>query len=701
MTDNNSSNKLPQMPKLTRLPSLTSSKPSSASMTDLPKVSQNPVIPALQSSATQLPNVANNVVDEGEATIALQAPTDEEISKAVSAFKSGSKASLPGLGIPLLSQPKKEAIKKDTSNEATVAMKAPPEKDIDNAIANIKSSGTNNSVPGFSSPFSLNKGLASIPSISLSKAPGLSPKSESKPDNIGLSSDFNSGLSSPSDPMSSPSKAKSAPSPVVYESHKDAPNKSTGASAQEDAPIFGGAALEQSELQYEDEVPDEENEKTMMLDAAPDEDLDISNEKTQISFGAMDFEPLSGKLIVESGKTNQREYLLVREKNSIGRAPSNDIAIADIAMSRKHVEIDKFPEGFRIRDLESGNGTILNDHRIRVAQLRNGDIIEIGSIRFKFEQEGGDPDVLWKGEPKIEYHPNQHSKRPRQQVSQQAYQNAQSSSQNPSQSSSQNPSYPPSHPSQQMESMLERQGGGIAAPSWTSAPPMTSPYMSYNGNMLRTVNSIPTGALVAFIAAIVLFVGSIVFLIVASVINSGNEKKVEAERALIADIQSNITKGVESYAKSQFPEALDYFKAAKNLDSNQTYIKDPQFFEKFDKLITEEMEITKDIKKINDKLDGIRNSASYSYEEFNKDLKLLQSVSDSSINKNGADQAISKITEAYVATLRKKIGDLIKEENVSEARKLIKELAKFPDTNNNATTFANRIATMQQRTNQK
>ena len=47
---------------------------------------------------------------------------------------------------------------------------------------------------------------------------------------------------------------------------------------------------------------------------------------------------------------------------------------------------------------------------------------------------------------------------------------AQNSAQNPSLSSPQNPSYPSSHPSQQMESMLERQGGGIAAPSWASAP---------------------------------------------------------------------------------------------------------------------------------------------------------------------------------------------------------------------------------------
>ncbi|GEM_PF-2147898 len=697
MTDKNSSNKLPQMPKLTKLPSLHSAKPSATSMADLPKLSQNAVIPALQSSATQLPNVANNKVDEGEATIALQAPSDEDINKAVSAYKSGAKSSLPGLGIPLISHPKKEPVVKDTSNDATVAIKAPPEKEIDSAIASLKNSG-NNPSPGFASSHSLNKGLASIPGISLSKSSGLNPKPEINPVMAPQSSPFDNVLSSPSQEI--PNSPAIAPAEPVI-----APSQPDIAPQNEDAPIFGGAALEQSELQYEEEIPDEENEKTMMIDAAPDEDLDIGSEKTQISFGAMDFEPLSGKLIVESGKTNQREYILVREKTSLGRAPSNDIAISDIAMSRKHVEIDKFPEGFRIRDLESGNGTILNDHRIRVAQLRDGDIIEIGSIRFRFEQTGGDPDVLWKGEPKIDYHPNQHNKRPRpQSSSQNPYQSSPSAAQNFSQSSSQNQSpFPPSHPSQQMESMLERQGGGIAAPSWTSAPPMTmtSPYMSYNGNVLRTVNSIPTGAMIAFIVTIVLFVGSIVFLIVTAVINNGYEKKAEAERELIADIQNNITKGVEAYSKSQFQEALEYFKTAKNIDSDKTFIKDTQIFDQFDKLISKEMEINKDIVKINDKLDGIRNSANYSSEEFNKDLSILEDIPESSINKNSAETTISQITDAYVTTLRKKIGDLIKENNIPEARKLIKELAKFPDSNNNATTFANRIATMEQRTNQK
>ena len=143
-----------------------------------------------------------------------------------------------------------------------------------------------------------------------------------------------------------------------------------------------------------------------------DDELDEENQKTQINMSAMDYDPLSGKLIVESGKTNQREYILVREKTTIGRVSDNDIAISDISMSRHHAEIVKLPEGFKLKDLDSANGSLLNGYRIRVAQLRNGDTIEFGAIRFRFEQTGGDPDELWKGEPKVEYHPNQKNKPP-------------------------------------------------------------------------------------------------------------------------------------------------------------------------------------------------------------------------------------------------------------------------------------------------
>ena len=256
--------------------------------------------------------------------------------------------------------------------------------------------------------------------------------------------------------------------------------------------IFGSPANvipATNSLNWDDVDLDDMSGKTMTIESFDYEEKmkEADGEKTQINLSAMDdFEPLSGKLIVESGKSSQREYLLVRPETTIGRAAKNDIAISDISMSRHHVAIDKFPQGFRLRDLESGNGTILNGYRVRVAQLRHGDIIEIGSLRFRFEQYGGDPDELWKGDPKIELHPDQ-----------------------PNRVAIQSGPRVPGQAQPQMESMLERQNSGTAVPGWAAAPQMTSPYvMSYGG--FRSINSAPLWSSILLIFLLVCLLGSII-----------------------------------------------------------------------------------------------------------------------------------------------------------------------------------------------
>ena len=71
---------------------------------------------------------------------------------------------------------------------------------------------------------------------------------------------------------------------------------------------------------------------------------------------------------------------------TMGRATSNNVQIADGQASRQHAEI-RYENGRHIvADLNSTNGTLVNDQRINGSQpLNHGDIITIGSTEFRYE----------------------------------------------------------------------------------------------------------------------------------------------------------------------------------------------------------------------------------------------------------------------------------------------------------------------------
>ena len=152
--------------------------------------------------------------------------------------------------------------------------------------------------------------------------------------------------------------------------------------------------------------------------AAPAAEVDpaFANEKTQIFVSAMDDEPTRAKLNIVQGGGQQKEYLLARDRITIGRGTNNDILVPDIAISRQHCEITRQPDGsFRMRDMSSGNGTKLNGARVMDSDLFGGDRIEIGSTVLEFVITGPGASRS-PGERKITYHPSEAPSRASQQV---------------------------------------------------------------------------------------------------------------------------------------------------------------------------------------------------------------------------------------------------------------------------------------------
>ncbi|MGD8961466.1 MAG: FHA domain-containing protein [Desulfobacterales bacterium] len=63
---------------------------------------------------------------------------------------------------------------------------------------------------------------------------------------------------------------------------------------------------------------------------------------------------------------------------TIGRGNNNDIIIDNLAVSKEHAAIVKLPDGYGLVDLDSTNGTLLNDKDIKKASLAPQDKITVG-----------------------------------------------------------------------------------------------------------------------------------------------------------------------------------------------------------------------------------------------------------------------------------------------------------------------------------
>jgi len=68
----------------------------------------------------------------------------------------------------------------------------------------------------------------------------------------------------------------------------------------------------------------------------------------------------------------------------IGRDPANEITLQDPRVSKKHAEVTCYQDELIIQDLDSRNGTRVNELRVKTHALTPGDIIRIGRSSFLF-----------------------------------------------------------------------------------------------------------------------------------------------------------------------------------------------------------------------------------------------------------------------------------------------------------------------------
>lgn len=135
------------------------------------------------------------------------------------------------------------------------------------------------------------------------------------------------------------------------------------------------------------------------LDAEPtrmDDSLlsgEIASESTAIAP-----EPDTPYLVCEAGADLGREFPVAWGDTTVGRAVENEAVLKDLSVSRRHLRVIRDPRsGLRLRDLGSGNGSLLNGVRVDEAPLRDGDRISLGETILRVRI----PNAASVGQPRV------------------------------------------------------------------------------------------------------------------------------------------------------------------------------------------------------------------------------------------------------------------------------------------------------------
>jgi len=91
------------------------------------------------------------------------------------------------------------------------------------------------------------------------------------------------------------------------------------------------------------------------------------------------------KLVSESKEFPGLSVELSGPKAGVGRADGNELQVLHGSVSSRHAELVLEGQEYKVRDLDSTNGTRVNDEKITEAQLQDRDRVQFGQIPFRYE----------------------------------------------------------------------------------------------------------------------------------------------------------------------------------------------------------------------------------------------------------------------------------------------------------------------------
>ena len=90
------------------------------------------------------------------------------------------------------------------------------------------------------------------------------------------------------------------------------------------------------------------------------------------------------KLILKFNGAVIREIVVDKPALSVGRRPSNDIVIDNPAVSGKHCKFELESGTVSVEDLQSTNGTFVNENRVTKTDLKHNDVVLVAKHSIVF-----------------------------------------------------------------------------------------------------------------------------------------------------------------------------------------------------------------------------------------------------------------------------------------------------------------------------
>ncbi len=91
------------------------------------------------------------------------------------------------------------------------------------------------------------------------------------------------------------------------------------------------------------------------------------------------------RLVVMNTEFAGREFLISKTESRIGRVDDNDVFLDHRSLSRTHCKLVREDNGeWRVIDMQSANGLMVNGEPYAQVTLRSGDVLELGHVKMKF-----------------------------------------------------------------------------------------------------------------------------------------------------------------------------------------------------------------------------------------------------------------------------------------------------------------------------
>src|SRR5450432_1418977 len=99
------------------------------------------------------------------------------------------------------------------------------------------------------------------------------------------------------------------------------------------------------------------------------------------------------KLVIQNQGMTGRACELHTDRTTIGRVEDNTFQIADASVSSHHCEVHLRGSDVFIRDLNSTNGSYINNDKITEQVLKPGQTLRLGQVELKLEAEGASASI--------------------------------------------------------------------------------------------------------------------------------------------------------------------------------------------------------------------------------------------------------------------------------------------------------------------